>query len=81
MNDTESPCHYDEGSPLVQNGLAVGIMSKNNGCGAIGAALTFDPTIYTRLSSYYSWLVTTAGPQPLPFALNQFGGKAKYDAC
>ncbi|KAI9556499.1 hypothetical protein GHT06_016288 [Daphnia sinensis] len=61
--DTQSPCHYDEGSPLVQNGFVVGVMSRNTGCDAIG---TVVPTIYTRLSIYYTWMVATAGIQPLP---------------
>lgn len=63
--DTSSPCNYDEGSPLVQTFggtmYAVGIMSKNKGCGA-GA----QPTIYTRLASYYSWLYRIGGAQPSP---------------
>ncbi|XP_057373606.1 trypsin-like [Daphnia carinata] len=63
--DTSSPCHYDEGSPLVQTfggtTYAVGIMSKNKGCG-LGA----QPTLYTRLASYYSWLYRIGGAQPTP---------------
>ncbi|KAI9556495.1 hypothetical protein GHT06_016284 [Daphnia sinensis] len=63
--DTSSPCHYDEGSPLVQTVggtmYAVGIMSKNKGCG-LGA----QPTVYTRLASYYSWLYRIGGAQPTP---------------
>ena len=54
-----SPCKYDEGSPLVQNGIAVGIMSRNADCTA-----PYSPTIYTRLSAYYSWLLRFAGSQP-----------------
>ncbi|XP_057374173.1 trypsin V-B-like [Daphnia carinata] len=61
--DTQSPCQYDEGSPLVQNGYVVGVMSRNSGCDASGTVI---PTIYTRLSVYYNWMVTTAGIQPLP---------------
>ncbi|XP_057373943.1 serine protease ami-like [Daphnia carinata] len=64
---TIAPCEYDEGSPLtqeanyggVQQTIVVGIMSKNLGCG--------DPTIpsiYTRLATYYSWLLQNAGQQP-----------------
>ena len=60
--DASSPCHFDEGSPLVQtiDGVqyAVGIMSKNNGC-KLGA----DPTVYTRLTAYYAWLKTNGGIQ------------------
>ncbi|XP_046638232.1 trypsin-1-like [Daphnia pulicaria] len=62
--DTSSPCEYDEGSPLVQtiDGVeyAVGIMSKNKGCGPTPA----PSTIYTRLSAYYAWFNTIAGLQP-----------------
>ena len=65
---TVSPCQYDEGSPLVQKTdftgipqeIVVGIMSKNQGCADPNV-----PTIYTRLVSYYTWLLETAGPQPL----------------
>lgn len=61
--DTGSPCHYDEGSPLVQLSptgdlSVVGIMSKNNGCGP-----DFLPTIYTRLIEYKVWFNATAGSQ------------------
>ncbi|EFX66543.1 hypothetical protein DAPPUDRAFT_116215 [Daphnia pulex] len=67
--DTGSPCHYDEGSPLVQNisgtvGV-VGIMSKNAGCGT-----NFQPTIYTRMSPYYPWFNKLAGEQPTLKQLN-----------
>ncbi|XP_057373938.1 complement factor D-like [Daphnia carinata] len=62
--DIGSPCQYDEGSPLVQTigttSYAVGIMSKNQGCGA-----GFAPTIYTRLSAYYAWLNKIGGLQPV----------------
>ncbi|XP_046639647.1 complement factor D-like isoform X3 [Daphnia pulicaria] len=65
---TISPCQYDEGSPLTQRTnstgiseeIVVGIMSKNKGC-----ADPSLPTIYTRLSTYYSWILYTAGPQLL----------------
>jgi trypsin len=60
--DTASPCHFDEGSPLVQTiggaQYAVGIMSKNKGCKA-GA----EPTVYTRLTAYYAWLKSYGGNQ------------------
>ena len=63
--DNSSPCVYDEGSPLVQYGSAVGIMSKNKGCSAASAADgIIRPTIYTRLTAYYAWLRTNAGQQP-----------------
>lgn len=56
--DVSSPCQYDEGSPLVQNGIAVGIMSKNKGCTA-----PYTPSIFTRLSIYYYWLNAVGGQQ------------------
>ncbi|XP_057373732.1 chymotrypsin-1-like [Daphnia carinata] len=62
-SDVSSPCQYDEGSPLVQNGIAVGIMSKNQGCGA-----PYVPSIFTRLSVYYYWLNVVGGQQPIPTA-------------
>ncbi|XP_046439907.1 chymotrypsin-1-like isoform X1 [Daphnia pulex] len=60
--DHASPCYYDEGSPLMQNGFVVGVMSRNKGCDAAG---TIEPTIFTRLSPYYNWISTTAGLQPV----------------
>lgn len=59
--DFASPCDYDEGSPLVQDGMVVGIMSKNRGCGD-----AFPPTIYTRLVAFFSWITSIAGQQPIP---------------
>ncbi|XP_057373600.1 trypsin beta-like [Daphnia carinata] len=56
---TASPCHYDDGSPLVQGNIVVGVAARNTGCGA-----NFLPTLYTRLSSYYAWLNRNAGLQP-----------------
>jgi len=58
-----SPCQYDEGSPLVQVNedgvpVAVGILSKINGCSADSYS------VYTRVSIFYSWLTNTAGQQP-----------------
>lgn len=64
-----TPCDFDQGSPLVQKqdgvqfGVAVGIMSKVKECNPADAA-TLEPTIYTRLTAYYSWLRTNAGQQP-----------------
>ncbi|EFX81483.1 hypothetical protein DAPPUDRAFT_224278 [Daphnia pulex] len=66
---TVSPCQYDEGTPLVQMAnyggiperIVVGIMSKNQGCTDLSV-----PSIYTRLATYYSWLLQTAGQQPAP---------------
>lgn len=62
-SDVSSPCQYDEGSPLVQNGIAVGVMSKNQGCG-----VPYVPSIFTRLSVYYYWLNVIGGQQPFPTA-------------
>ncbi|XP_046440127.1 trypsin-1-like [Daphnia pulex] len=59
-SDVSSPCHYDEGSPLVQNGIAVGIMSKNKGCTA-----PYIPSIFTRLSVYYYWINAVGGQQAI----------------
>ncbi|EFX74253.1 hypothetical protein DAPPUDRAFT_324510 [Daphnia pulex] len=59
-SDVSSPCHYDEGSPLVQNGIAVGIMSKNKGCIA-----PYIPSIFTRLSVYYYWINAVGGQQAI----------------
>ena len=64
-----SPCDYDEGTPLTQlasytgkeERIIVGIMSKNKGCSDLTV-----PSIYTRLSAYYSWLLKIAGQQPAP---------------
>lgn len=70
--DGGHPCHYDEGSPLIQevrdasgrpfNGI-VGIMSKTLGC---DLANQKNPTVFTRLSAYYAWLFRIAGAQPAP---------------
>ncbi|KZS10360.1 Uncharacterized protein APZ42_025182 [Daphnia magna] len=58
-----SPCVYDEGSPFVQKisnqDVVVGIMSKNQGCGT-----NFPPSVFTRLSVFYSWIQNQAGIQP-----------------
>ncbi|XP_046463180.1 trypsin alpha-like [Daphnia pulex] len=58
-----SPCSYDEGSPLVQVmgdvPTVVGILSKTDGCSENSYG------VYTRVSIFYSWLLNTAGPQPI----------------
>ncbi len=64
--DTGSPCHYDEGSPLVQiqpdgTQFAVGVMSKNKGC---PFNYPFEPTVFTRLNFYSNWLNEIGGAQP-----------------
>lgn len=58
--DTGSPCTFDIGSPLFQNGIVVGIASKYLNCGMDASY----PSIYTRLSYYYAWLQSNAGQQP-----------------
>lgn len=60
-SETASPCNFDQGSPLLQYGYIVGIVSTNQGC-----ATPFVPTIFTRLTSYYAWLLRNAGQQPPP---------------
>jgi len=71
-----TPCEFDEGSSLVQSqdatssigpltGVAVGIFSKNKGC-TQDSANPPQPSVYTRLTAYYSWLRTNAGQQPAP---------------
>lgn len=57
--ETSTPCNYDEGSPLVQNGIVIGIMSHNKGC-----LPPYAPTLYTRMSAHYDWLLKVAGLQP-----------------
>jgi hypothetical protein len=67
-----SPCQYDEGSPLVQDFVdpdtseviptAVGIFSKTKIC---GYGIIEATGIYTRLSKFSSWLIGTAGEQPV----------------
>lgn len=47
----EGVCHGDSGSPLVWNGMQVGIVSwQNKGkCGK-------DPAVYSRVSAAYNWI-------------------------
>ena len=52
------PCQYDEGSPLVQGTTAIGIYSKNKGCSNSTA-----PSVFTRLSAYFLWMLQHAGEQ------------------
>ena len=59
-----SPCQYDEGSPLVQVmgdvPTVVGILSKTD-----ASCSENSYGVYTRVSIFYSWLLNTAGPQPI----------------
>lgn len=65
VSGTASPCDFDEGTPLVQQytdgtRIVVGVMSKPEpACDAATA-----PSMYTRLTAYYAWLLQTAGQQP-----------------
>lgn len=54
--DNSSPCRFDEGSPLVQDGAVVGIVSQNKGCNPVDNHL--PPTIYTYVFPYTPWLVS-----------------------
>lgn len=60
VDDKGGPCTYDEGSPLVQNGMAVGMMSYQRNCWTD----PFFSAIYTRLIVYREWLEMVAGTQP-----------------
>lgn len=69
LSAESSPCTFDEGAPLVQtpstgSPYVVGIMSKNMGCAPATTGALYKPTVYTRLSSYYDWLINNAGQQP-----------------
>ncbi len=55
--DEASPCAYDEGSPLLQDDIVIGIMARQVKCGAS----PYFSSIYTRLSAYYRWLQQNAG--------------------
>ncbi|XP_066594937.1 chymotrypsin-1-like [Prorops nasuta] len=43
-------CRRDSGSPLVSNGLQIGILSYGKDCGVA------SPMVYTRVSFYKSWV-------------------------
>ena len=58
--DVNKPCDYDFGSPLVQDGYAVGILSQQIGC----QSFPFESSIYTRLASYFAWIRQEASTQP-----------------
>ena len=47
-------CFGDEGAPLVCNGILHGLGSWGNGCGRPDS-----PGIYTKISSFRSWIDTT----------------------
>ena len=57
----QKPCDFDYGSPLVQDGVAVGILSQQNNC---QSSSPYDSSIYTRLASYYYWIREEANTQP-----------------
>jgi len=54
------PCDFDYGSPLVQDGVAVGILSQQNNC----QSSPYDSSMYIRLASYYNWIREEAFIQP-----------------
>lgn len=62
---TSSPCDFDEGTPLVQNytdgtKIVIGVMSRAEpNCDS-----ATSPSVYTRLTAYYAWLLQIAGQQP-----------------
>lgn len=61
--DVGFACNKDEGSPLIQTSgaepIAIGLYSRSNvTCAA--------PAVFTRIVSYYPWLVKEAGAQPPP---------------
>ncbi len=65
LENGKRPCQFDQGSPLFKpisptTYVAVGIVSKNLGCGDS----EIYETIYTRLVVYYYWMLRTGGPQP-----------------
>ncbi|XP_071637581.1 chymotrypsin-2-like [Temnothorax longispinosus] len=45
-------CQGDSGGPLTANGMLVGLVSW-----ALGCADTIYPTVYTRTSSYFFWIL------------------------
>jgi len=49
--DGRSPCSADSGSPMVANGIQLGIMSFGTGCGRYGV-----PTGFTRVAAYTNWI-------------------------
>ncbi|XP_071629732.1 chymotrypsin-1-like isoform X1 [Temnothorax longispinosus] len=49
-SEGEGACYGDQGSPLVANGVQIGIVSFGNPC-ALGY-----PDVYTRVSSFVSWI-------------------------
>jgi len=59
-DDVNKPCDFDYGSPLVQDGVAVGILSQQKNC----QSSPYDSSIYTRLASYYYWIREEANTQP-----------------
>ena len=59
-SDVNKPCDYDFGSPLIQDGYAVGILSQQIGC----QSSPFDSSIYTRIASYFAWIRQEASTQP-----------------
>ncbi|XP_011502271.1 PREDICTED: trypsin epsilon-like [Ceratosolen solmsi marchali] len=51
---SKDSCQGDSGSPLVYNGVQIGIVSKGIGCG-----LAKYPGIYSDVSYFYDWIMST----------------------
>jgi len=49
--DGRSPCSADSGSPLVANGVQLGVMSFGTRCGAYNL-----PTVFARVAAYTNWI-------------------------
>ncbi|CAG9796394.1 unnamed protein product [Diatraea saccharalis] len=49
--DGRGPCQGDEGGPLFDNGIVVGIYSFRNGC-----TQSRYPNVFTRTSRYLTWI-------------------------
>jgi secreted trypsin-like serine protease len=62
-SDNVDSCHGDSGGPLIysrdERRVLVGIVSWGQGCAQDGL-----PGVYTRISSFISWIRTVTGPIP-----------------
>lgn len=52
LSRNQGACDYDNGSPLVANGIMIGIASWIIPCG-VGY-----PDTFTRVSEFHSWIFT-----------------------
>ncbi|XP_011155958.2 transmembrane protease serine 9 [Solenopsis invicta] len=65
----QGACHGDSGSPLVANGIQIGLASFVRPC-AVG-----HPDVYTRVSSFISWINQyTVQPTTVIIAMNTIAG-------